>query len=130
MVKSVFNRVRRGEDGSATIEVAILTPLLLLLVLGAADFARIYRTQIAVAGAAQAGAQYGARNKLTSGKVSGMIAAATRDAADLGPVNVAARQFCECGGGSVPCTSLCADGHAPAVYVEVNVTTDFVTALR
>lgn len=124
-------RVRSGDAGSATIEVAILTPVLMLFVLGAADFARVFREQIIVSGAAQAGAHYGSRSKLKSADVDGMIQAAERDASDLGEVDVTARRFCQCpGAAGVSCARTCGGGVASEIYVEVTVEREFNTAVR
>lgn len=52
-----FAKVRR--DGAAAVEFAIVLPVLLMLLLGAADFGRCFQTSIAMTNAARAGAEYG-----------------------------------------------------------------------
>jgi Flp pilus assembly protein TadG len=128
MLKRLIGRFGGDERGSATVEVAILTPLLFILVIGAADFARIYSARMSVVGAAEAGAQYGARSKVTSGDFSG-IEQAAREAAKGRSVEAHAKRLCQCNGAAVTCTSTCNAGSAPEVYVEVKATTSFKTAL-
>jgi Flp pilus assembly protein TadG len=118
------------EEGSVAVEMAILTPLLLLLLLGAADFAKVYRTQMLLVGAAKAGAQYGSQSKLTASDIAGMEAAARNDANGFGGLDVAAQTICKCSGAAVACTSTCAGGTMPEVFVEVSTAATFKTAFR
>ncbi len=66
-----------GENGSAIVELALCVPVLILIVLGTGDFARVFYTSIALSDAARAGAQYGAHSVTQSGNTSGMQTAAT-----------------------------------------------------
>lgn len=47
----------RGERGAAAVEFALVVPLLLLLVLGIAEFGRAYNTSATLASAARTGAR-------------------------------------------------------------------------
>src|SRR4051812_37857246 len=67
----------RSERGSALVELAFCLPVLILTFVGAADFARVFYTSIALNNAARAGAQYGAAGLANSGDTSGMQSAAT-----------------------------------------------------
>ena len=51
-----------SEAGNSLVETGFFLPLLLLLLMGVADFGRAYYLAIEVAGAAHAGAVYGAQN--------------------------------------------------------------------
>src|SRR5918996_6190345 len=93
------------DAGSVAVEMAILTPLLLLLLLGAADFAKVYRMQMLLVGAAKAGAQYGAQSKLTASDTAGMEAAARTDANGFLGLDVEAETQCTCGAAIVACTA-------------------------
>ena len=59
------SRTRRRKGGAAG-EMAIILPLLVTLLLAAADFGRFASLYIALANAARAGAQYGAMNNYSS----------------------------------------------------------------
>ena len=48
-------RQERGERGAAVVEFALVVPLLLLLVLGIAEFGRAYNVQTTLSGAARQG---------------------------------------------------------------------------
>ncbi len=85
-----FKRLKiiSSEAGNSLVETGLFVPLLLLLLMGVADFGRAYYLAIEVAGAAHAGAVYGAQNitdttgmqnaaKLNSPDVSGLVATGT-----------------------------------------------------
>jgi TadE-like protein len=73
----------RGENGGALIESAFAVPLLLLLLLGAAEFGLADYESIEVANAARAGAQYGAQGPWTVGDLTGIQNAASLDAGNI-----------------------------------------------
>lgn len=122
--------LRKGETGSATMEFALLTPMLLLMVIGTGDFGRVFFHSIAVAQAARAGAQYGAQSKTKAADVAGITAVAQNEVDDLG-VKVTANRICQCGEGMpVSCTDVCtAPDPRPEVYLSVTVEHTFRTAV-
>jgi Flp pilus assembly protein TadG len=85
---------RRSESGAAMVELAFALPVLAILLIGTADFARVFHLAMALTNAARAGAQYGAKN------LGGGATAAEMEAAAMGSVNVPvlaqASQRCEC----------------------------------
>jgi len=71
-----FARITSIAKGVAATELAIALPLLILILLGACDFGRFAHTQVAVAGAARAGAGIGSQRSptpTTQGQWNGMI---------------------------------------------------------
>jgi Flp pilus assembly protein TadG len=74
---------RRNEAGQALVETALTLPILLLLILGAAELARIAYISIEVANAAEAGALYGSQNAGTAADTAGIRAAAQSDSSDI-----------------------------------------------
>ena len=111
----------RSERGAALLELVIVIPLLILFVIGAAEFGRVYYAAITVANAARAGAQFGTRDG-QSGNFAGMTQAAQSEAADLGGISSFPSRFCRCPDGSVPsCTGTCPGFGAPEVFVKDSV---------
>jgi len=74
---------RFGEEGSALVELAISLPLLSLILLGAAEFARLAYGSIEVVNAAHAAAMYASSSLAASADSSGITNAANSDASNL-----------------------------------------------
>jgi Flp pilus assembly protein TadG len=72
-----------ADHGAALVELAFMTPVLLLLVLGAVDFGRAFYVYLEVVNAAHAGAQYGSLNPSNT---AGITTAATHKQDDNGVV--------------------------------------------
>ena len=56
MIRRLIARHRRLSRGQATIELALLLPVVLMLLLAAGDLARVFNVQVTIASAARAGA--------------------------------------------------------------------------
>jgi Flp pilus assembly protein TadG len=78
LVKSRLVRMVRREDGSSTVELAIVFPILLLLFVGTAELGRLFYTYTTLAKATKVGARY---------------LSASRDAMSLDPTQVAAAKL-------------------------------------
>ena len=129
-LKAHSRDAQRTDSGAASIEMAMVTPLLLLLALGAGDFGRIWYAGITLSHAARAGAAYGAQSSGHAGDGPGIELAAQSEAQDIPPIVVTSQPVCECpGGGAVSCTLVsCGGGYgAPQAFVEVTVTLTFTT---
>jgi Flp pilus assembly protein TadG len=88
----------KNNHGAALVELALVTPLLLLLFAGAIDFGGAYFVELEVANAAHAGAEYGSQNPTDT---AGITAAAEQSAPNLANLTVAAPAWgCECSDGS------------------------------
>jgi Flp pilus assembly protein TadG len=61
----------RGRRGAAAVEFVIVLPLLMILLLGGADFGRCFHSAIAIANAARAGAEYGAMHPFDAAAQTG-----------------------------------------------------------
>ena len=100
---SIFRRLSRllvADNGNAMVELAVAIPILLLLAIGVADYARVYFAEIAVANAARSGAEYGVK---TAGQVDSMTHGAKLEAGNdsVGMV-ITAGTFCTCPAGGPP----------------------------
>ncbi len=122
-----LSRVGRSERGGSLIETALLTPLLLLMVLGVGDFGRVMYHGITLGNAARAGAAYGSQSTGHLADTTGIRVAAEQEALDIGAITVSSQRVCECTGGTVvPCTTAsCAGYGAPMAFVEVTASETF-----
>jgi len=110
--------------GIATIEFAIITPLMLLLVAAVVDYTLLMRAAIAVGDAARAGAEYGSISTTNASNLSGIQAAALNAAPDIPGVTASAAKVCSCSNGA---TVNCSGGTCPSgpvrTYVQCTVKT-------
>lgn len=125
----------RRELGQALVELALMLPICLLLLLGAAEFAILAYAAIEVSNAARAGVAYGAQNHITASDTGGITMAALNDAPNVTTISVSGvSNFCTCStGGSVVCTSALASCASPArviEYVQVNTTANVNPAIH
>jgi Flp pilus assembly protein TadG len=96
--------ILRSQSGQSLIELALLTPLLLLLLIGTVEMGRFAYIDILVANAARAGAAYGAESLPQSVDKNGIQAAADADFQNNGittaslSVNSSASCGCDNGG--------------------------------
>ena len=118
---------RTGEKGSAFIELGLFFPVLLLILIGAIDFARVFYASIALTNGAEVGAIYGSRSVAKSSDTTGMSAAATTDTQDLSGVTATAQQYCKCGNGSSQACSISCVASTKHYYVSVQTAYTFTT---
>ena len=123
-------RIRRdqrpGRAGNAVVELAIMAPLLMLLVFGAGDFARIFYAGVEISNGATAGALYGSYSPSHAIDTAGISQAVKNDTQNLKGVTVSSTTFCECSDGSgIACTSMCAGGVGPRFFVKVTASYSF-----
>ena len=91
-------RMARNDRGGSLLELAFVTPFLMLLLLGIVDFGRAYYEAMEVAGAAHAAAEYGSQNP---SDLAGIAEAARADAPDVSNLSVATPAYgCECSDGT------------------------------
>lgn len=115
-------RFIRSCAGGAAVELAVVFPVLVLLLIGVADYGRVFFTSIAVANAARAGAEWGAQSSATAfGPASAITDFAKQDGAEAGAITVVTATSCRCGPNVVTCstTPSCAGYGPPRAFVEV-----------
>jgi len=110
-----LNQRRLSSDsGQALIETALSLSLLILLLLGAAEFGRLTYAAIEVADAARAGAAYAAQRSGTASDAVGILTAAQNNAPDLSGLTATSSISCVCSNGSsASCTdnTACSTSH-------------------
>lgn len=115
------------DTGQALVELALMFPLFILMLVGAAEFGRLAYDAIEVSNAARAGASYGSLTHITASDFANIELIATKDAANLTGVTATAVDFCQCSSGAATpdCTKALTPCPSPAriiEYVQVNTT--------
>ena len=137
-------RRTQGSRGGALVEFALVLPMLMLLVVAAGDFGRLYFHAVTVVNAASSAVHWGSLDSGHAAQQSEMENRATGDAGDLSSVSATATMYCDCppADGSdfttaptpVDCslanTQACSGGGYgfPRVYVRTDVEQTFNTA--
>jgi len=133
----VVRRPHEWSGGQSIVEFAVAVGVLSLILVVAADFARVFYFSIAVNNAARAGAQYGSQTVITAANSSGMTTAATTDGSNIPGLSATASQ-CTCEPQASPppiepCTSIsstyCA-ANSTATFVTVNTSAPFTTIVH
>ena len=129
---ALLPRRLRSQSGAAIIEMAVTTPLLLLLLLGAGDYGRMMYFGITLAHAARAGAQFGAQSLGHTGNFAGMQAAAQAEAVNIGTITTTPTRICKCLDGTVVncATGTCTGYGVPQVAVRVTCVATFRTIVN
>jgi len=110
--------------------MAVITPFLVLILLAAADFGRLFYMSVQLRGAARAGAQYGSQSNTTWSDTAGMQAVALSQLNLVGASPTASATNCNCSGTPPPlCSSSydCTDLGSTGAYVSVNTSAVFNT---
>jgi Flp pilus assembly protein TadG len=92
----MLKRFLRGNSGSAVVELALTAPLLMLIMIGAAELGRIAYYAIEVQTAARAGADYGAQNSVTAVDSTDIEQAAVNDVPNITDLTATATNACVC----------------------------------
>jgi Flp pilus assembly protein TadG len=119
----------RDNLGQAFVELALVLPIFILLLVGAAEFARLAYASIEVSNAARAGVAYGAQNHTTASDTTGMQTAATDDGPNVTGLAATATNFCACSTApstQVSCSTVLSSCSTPPAhsleYVKVTTT--------
>ena len=125
---------RHFKLGQAAVELALISPVLSLLLIGTADFGRAFYFNQEVVAAARAGAQYGSQSVATATDTSGISAAALANGTNV-PGLSASSSFCTCESpaptGETSCaTGYCNGANSTATYVTVTTSATFKTLVN
>ncbi len=120
-----------SERGQSMLEMAAVLPVLVVMVLAATDFGRLYYTNIEVQNAARAGAQYGSQSLITAADAGGMKTAATNDGSNIAGLTATASQ-CTCMTGSsvAACPTSYCSSNPNGTFVQVNTSKTFDTIIN
>lgn len=119
--------LRDSQSGSALVEFAIVTPFLVLLLLGLIDVGRYTYYGILAAHAARAAVQYGSENLVTAADNTGMNTAAGADAQSLSNWTISPTHICMVSNlvTTCPASSSLSVSANLVYYVQVTVTGTF-----
>ncbi|HLW81383.1 MAG TPA: TadE/TadG family type IV pilus assembly protein [Candidatus Acidoferrales bacterium] len=110
--------ILRAQSGQTLVEVALLTPLLLLLALGVIEMGRYAYISILVGNAARAGAAYGAQSLPQSVDTAGIQTAADNDFQNNGQnvsnLSVTSSTSCGCDSNGTITSAVCTTGPNPS----------------
>lgn len=139
-------RVPPSERGSALVELAVALPILILLLVGVGDFARVFYSAMELTAAARAGAQWGGMSLSNAANAGTMQSKAVAAAPNLTGVTAAAAVRCKCANdtgstftNTTPsvnnCTAVTAvscptAGTHRVLWVEVTATQQFQTTIN
>jgi Flp pilus assembly protein TadG len=131
MTNARLHNRRFSERGAALAELAVALPILIVVLLGAVDFGRLWTEGLAISNAVRAGAQYGSESTLAALDTTGIKRSVRNDlesmmdASDIKAISV--KSYCECEDGtSVDCDDKCGVLQ-PRTYVQVRVDKTFNT---
>ena len=85
----VIMRIKRNHHGQSLVEFALILPLLLMLVLGAIDFGRLFYTKIIITNAAREGAYYLVSHTNSASVIADATSAAEAEAQNAGVTSIA-----------------------------------------
>lgn len=119
-----------SDTGQSLVELALIFPIFILLLVGAAEFGRLAYAAIEVSNAARAGASYGSLSRSRAADLPNIELVATTDAANLTGVTAVASNSCACStGGTIGCftalTTTCASPARVIDYLQVNTSASF-----
>jgi Flp pilus assembly protein TadG len=109
----------RQESGAALIELAIGVPLMALTLIGTAELGRVAYYSIEVSSAAYSGATFGSQNHGTAMDSANILAAATKDAANVPALSATTSISCICSNGTaITCATAASNCVSPAHIAE------------
>ena len=109
-----------NDVGQAFVELALILPVLVLLILGAAEVGRLAYASIEVSNSARAGVAYGAQNHITASDTQGIQRAATNDSTNIaGTATPSVTLSCSCSSGTaITCANAGTQCVSPARIIE------------
>lgn len=110
--------VRRDRRGNVAIELALVTPVAMLLLIGIVDYGMAVYDNMQLASAVRSGAQYALRNSSDLDAVEDVVMGALT--IDKETVNATATQVCGCADGeTVDCSESCSDSSARRKFINI-----------
>lgn len=119
-LRELLRSVLGSNGGNAVVEFALITPVLLIMIMGLVDAGRAIGANARLGNGVTAGLRYALADSYDTTSISSAALDGSRFAA--GEATVAVRRFCECPDGSaIVCTDTCTAGFR-RIFVEVAMT--------
>jgi Flp pilus assembly protein TadG len=103
----IIRRALRDDRGQAFVELALVTPIFALLLVGATEFGYLAYRSIEVTNAARAGVAYAAQTATTAADTANITLAATNEAPDVTGMTVTITPACYCNNGTTTSIATC-----------------------
>jgi len=134
-MKSKRSLLRDEESGQALVEFAVIATLLILLLMGIADYMIYIYQEMEVTAAAGAAAMYAtipANAPLNSTNINAAEAVGRQAAPDVSNIQVTVTTIYSCAydGSSVAKTATCSDSYPPMMFVQVTSSATASSAIR
>ncbi len=126
-LRRFLGRLWKADGGQALTELGLLLPVLVLMLIGTVELARLAYVAIEVSNAAHAGAQYGAQSIIYASDTVGIQNAAANDAANITLASTVPTLSYTCSDGTTPTGSplICASGAEVEGILTVVTSTSF-----
>jgi Flp pilus assembly protein TadG len=130
-----WNRRGATERGSAFIEFAIVSLIMIPIFFAVIDYSRVFYYGAIVQGAARAGTQYAVNAAPNEAAITSVQSAASADAVNVPSsqsFSATASFFCACSNSTtqVSCSSTCDSGYTLGTYSQVNTQLTFTTFFK
>lgn len=125
---------RRNQRGSAFIEFAIISLIMIPVFFAVIDYSRVFYYGSIVQGAARAGTQYAAfeaPNEANTTAIQSAASAAATNVPSSMSFSSTPQYWCQCwstsGTSSISCSGTCGSGYTMATFAQVNTSLTFST---
>ena len=128
-MRALFRSFVRCLRASVAVELALLTPVLMLMLVGVIDFGGAVNERMKLTSAARAGVQFANQSAANADDTAGILQAVQNAGGlDTANITIETTQFCACGDGSAAtCGDTCAGGGAAGTYVSILVKEQYTT---
>lgn len=120
--KNGLRHFAAADGGVSAVEFAIITPVLLVIILGMVDSGRAIFNKMELVSAVRSGAQYALGDSSDTSAIGQAVVASTNLSITTGDVTVT--EFCECDGSSMTCGGGCGGTSRKFMTVSASMTFD------
>lgn len=128
----MLKRLIESTRGAVAVELAVMSPFIVLLIVGAWDMGRYINDSAALTNLSRTGAQYAISKFWDPAYVKAAVEAEATRQTETG-VTVTVNAICQCSGGSTvsPCTaaSTCPSGESLKIYSQTSASRGYASTL-